>query len=101
MTSFPLLLEKRLQDVRDLDCSRTLRQRQGLDFCSNDYLGFSNDRVLRDALLKKFTDVSLGSTGSRLIRGHHPIFDNAEQELAEFCGRESALIYASGYQANV
>ena len=46
-------------------------------------------------------DVPLGASGSRLLRGDLDLFEVIEQRLANFCGNESALLFPSGYQANV
>jgi 8-amino-7-oxononanoate synthase len=106
---FPEILEKRLQTLNEASCWRSLSQRTGVDFCSNDYLGISTDvqfkqrisKLIQDALNSKEGSLALGATGSRLLRGQQPIFEKAETFLAEFCGRESALLFATGYQANV
>ncbi len=97
------LLRSRLEKAERTHTRRVLSPRTGLDFCSNDYLAFSEDEELRLRILEelKRPDLQLGSTGSRLIRGNSEIFEEVEAELARFCGREAALIYASGYQANV
>jgi 8-amino-7-oxononanoate synthase len=46
-------------------------------------------------------DLPAGSGGSRLLRGHHQIFDDIEERLAWFAGTESALLFGSGYAANI
>lgn len=63
------------------------------DFFSNDYLGL--------AAAPQESAVYTGSTGSRLISGHSKGAEEAEQFLAEFFGAEAALIFNSGYDANV
>ena len=64
------------------------------DFFSNDYLGFSSEE--NDSLSYKS-----GSTGSRLISGNSPGAIESEQRIAEFFNVESALMFNSGYDANV
>jgi 8-amino-7-oxononanoate synthase len=64
-----------------------------IDFCSNDYLGFARKQHTIQA--------ATGSTGSRLISGHHPIYEEVEKYLASFHGMETALIFNSGYDANL
>lgn len=80
-----------------------------IDFCSNDYLGFSRLGLL-DAKLRAedlFSDSSLtknnsfGATGSRLISGNSQIMDEAEKQIALFHHAQSALIFNSGYDANI
>lgn len=101
MKQFPTLLKERLQKLDEAQCRRRLSLRSGIDFSSNDYLGFSEDPELRSLAQRSLEMVPLGASGSRLLRGHLSVFEEAEKVLAEFCGRESALIYCSGYQANV
>jgi 8-amino-7-oxononanoate synthase len=66
------------------------------DFCSNDYLG-----IARDRLLSHDPQLASGSTGSRLLAGNYPLLGIVEDELAAFHGSEAALLYNSGYDANV
>jgi 8-amino-7-oxononanoate synthase len=80
---------------------RELMLPQGEDFCSNDYLGFAQDAVLQKRVQERIKDLPSGSAGSRLLRGHQDIFMELEAELARFSERESALIFSTGYQANI
>lgn len=64
-----------------------------IDFSSNDYLGF--------AKMKWSNTSSSGSTGSRLISGHSTLYEATEQKIADFHHSESALIFNSGYTANL
>ncbi|EAS20549.1 8-amino-7-oxononanoate synthase [Flavobacteria bacterium BBFL7] len=66
-----------------------------VDFSSNDYLGFSKSQVFLDS------DLPLGATGSRLLSGHSKAFDVLEKRIAQFHKSESALIFNSGYDANL
>lgn len=74
-----------------------------VDFCSNDYLGFSKLGLLKNKLedsnLK--SELSFGSGGSRLISGNSKFFEAAEKEIALFHHSESVLIFNSGYDANL
>ena len=88
---------------------RSLQDLEGMvDFCSNDYLGLSQNPTLAltielEAQRRTENGKSLahGATGSRLISGHSPIFDEFEQACAEMHRAEAALMFASGYDANV
>ena len=80
---------------------RALVPRAGIDFSSNNYLGFAHDPVLKAEVLARLPELELGASGARLLRGHQAVFEEVEQELADFCGQESALIFPSGYQANL
>jgi 7-keto-8-aminopelargonate synthetase-like enzyme len=46
-------------------------------------------------------DLPAGSGGSRLLRGHHEAFEDVEEQLARFCGTEAALLFGTGYAANI
>lgn len=75
-----------------------------LDFCSNDYLGFARSSDLRlcfEEELKKHPNYSMGSGGSRLLAGNSAFAEELEQEIASFHQAEAALLFNSGYDANV
>ena len=80
---------------------RALVARTGIDFSSNDYLGMASDPALRDAVRDALDrGVSVGSGGSRLLRGNDPEHEALEHEAAVFYGSEAALFLSSGYVAN-
>ncbi len=96
----PYYLQKLVeQDEKNL--ARRLLTSEGVDFCSNDYLGFSTDAVLKRNILEAIKNVESGSTGSRLLRGNTSWICKLEEELAVFSGTEEALFFPSGYQANL
>lgn len=96
------ILQERLQTLKTAGLTRTLTSPQGIDLSSNDYLGFSNDLELKQRFRRRLEHESLlGSTGSRLLRGNHSLFEETEEQLACFVQRGSALLFPSGYQANV
>lgn len=70
------------------------------DFSSNDYLGFSKNGLIQKKIKAAESNVS-GSTGSRLISGHSSYAGNLENKIAEFHNSEAALIFNSGYDANI
>ena len=74
-----------------------------IDFCSNDYLGFSKLGLLSRKLeiSNLNSELSHGSSGSRLISGNSYFIESAEKEIALFHHAESALIFNSGYDANL
>jgi 8-amino-7-oxononanoate synthase len=77
---------------------RTLRIGQGADFASNDYLGYA---ARSWSLSSPATaPLSRGGIASRLLRGHHPLWDEVESTLAAWHGCEAALTFTSGYVAN-
>ncbi|WPO93256.1 aminotransferase class I/II-fold pyridoxal phosphate-dependent enzyme [Chryseobacterium sp. HR92] len=79
-------------------------QSNGIDFYSNDYLGFAKNKELQYLLLQKVKDnpqLLSGSTGSRLISGNSEIAVSVENEIAQKHQFESALLFPSGYNANL
>ncbi len=73
----------------------------GSDFCSNDYLGYARHALLKQRIKEASLDLAYGSTSSRLVRGHRELTDQVEQRIAEFHQSPCALIYNSGYDANL
>jgi len=71
-----------------------------INFSSNDYLGLSKHPKLKKAAADTVRDSGTSSTASRLITGSYSLLETLENELAQFTGRESALVFNSGYQAN-
>ncbi len=81
---------------------RRLRPPAGEDFCSNDYLGLSRHPAIRAAVARAAqSDLPLGSTGSRLVRGDQPEWSALEARFARFRGSKAALFFSSGYAANL
>src|ERR1017187_7483897 len=76
---------------------RTLTPPAGTDFSSNDYLGYSKQKLRAGSVSD---GLSRSGTASRLLRGHHPIWDEVETKLAAWHGAEAALMMTSGYAAN-
>ena len=72
-----------------------------IDLSSNDYLGLSNHPKLIKAAKKALETYGTGSGGSRLLSGDLEICHQLEKKIAEFKGKEAALVFNSGYQANV
>ena len=100
MTALAALANK-LEDLGSLGRRRSLVPRTGLDFASNDYLGLAGSVRLRDAALDAVTrGVSIGSGGSRLLRGNSDEHERLEAEAATFFGSETALFFGGGYGAN-
>ncbi len=80
---------------------RTLRPAAGTDLVSNDYLGLAGHPYIKDRIVEALPALPVGSGGSRLLRGHHEIFEAIEGSLARFCGSDAALLFGSGYGANI
>ncbi|GDY58578.1 8-amino-7-oxononanoate synthase [Streptomyces violaceusniger] len=72
-----------------------------LDLASNDYLGLARHPEVTAAAAAAAHRWGAGSTGSRLVTGSTELHTTLERELAEFCGFEAALVFSSGYAANL
>lgn len=105
MADLPEKLRKKLEERRDSKTMRELRAGiTGVDFVSNDYLGYAGDQsIFRGAmrLLEASGQVRNGSTGSRLLSGNSDLYEKTETYLSEIFGSGSALIFNSGYDANL
>ncbi|MEM6516867.1 MAG: pyridoxal phosphate-dependent aminotransferase family protein [Bacteroidota bacterium] len=87
------------QSLRNLGSTNNL-----IDFSSNDYLGFSKDETIfqraHNYLIEKDLLIN-GAKGSRLLSGNHVLYPEVEKQIADFHSAESALIFNSGYDANL
>jgi 8-amino-7-oxononanoate synthase len=72
-----------------------------LAFCSNDYLGLANHPDVVRAMQQGVADYGAGSGAAHLITGHTVVHHALEEELAEFTGRPRALLFSTGYMANL
>ena len=72
-----------------------------LNFCSNDYLGLANHPQLQEAAATASKVWGTGSGASHLVCGHQESHHRLEEELADFVGAESALLFSTGYMANL
>jgi 8-amino-7-oxononanoate synthase len=108
-------LGKKLNERKGVNAFRQLRLPDGkVDFCSNDYLGIATNGLIEKAAAataaatnSSAANASLskewphGSTGSRLLAGNYPLIEEAEKALAVFHATPAALIFNSGYDANL
>ena len=101
----PNALQQKLQLRTESNALRKLPiPTNGIDFSSNDYLGFAKSEEIFDATHQYLLDHKIkinGATGSRLISGNHNLYTITEKYIAEFHQSETALIFNSGYDANV
>lgn len=72
-----------------------------LNFCSNDYLGLANNSELVSAFKTAVDQYGVGSGSAHLVCGHSREHHALEEELADFTGRERALLFSTGYMANL
>ncbi len=107
-------LKKELSELEEKGLRRTLRLlegeqrekviidgRQVLNFCSNNYLGLANDERLKVAAKEALDKYGLGSGASRLVVGNMSLHKKLEERIAAFKGCEAALLFNSGYTANL
>jgi 8-amino-7-oxononanoate synthase len=103
MSKSPLHLVQAIEERKRKGLFRSLRSEYpAVDFSSNDYLGFSKEGLIE----KKVKQLGLlsensGSSGSRLISGNTAFAEQLEKEIAGFHSAEAALIFNSGYDANL
>ncbi|MCF6129350.1 pyridoxal phosphate-dependent aminotransferase family protein [Flavobacterium sp. AS60] len=101
----PKSLQQKLEQRKAKNALRQLPVANGLiDFASNDYIGFAqNEAIFHEShqfLLDKNIKIN-GATGSRLLSGNHTLYNEAEEFISQFHQAEAALIFNSGYDANV
>lgn len=74
---------------------------QVLSFCSNDYLGLANHPEIKKAFVNAVENYGVGSGAAHLVNGHSALHHECEALLAEFTGRDRALLFSTGYMANL
>lgn len=102
---FPQKLADKLNRRVESNALRQLGSSNSLvDFASNDYLGFAESKAIFDETHDLLVSRSLqknGATGSRLLTGNHSLYTQTENEIAVFHEVETALLFNSGYDANI
>lgn len=103
--NFPKKLTDKLVIREQNKSLRMLPQPNDLiDFSSNDYIGFSKSKAIFDTTHQFLLDHKIkrnGATGSRLISGNHALYSETEDFIAQFHQSDTALLFNSGYDANV
>jgi 8-amino-7-oxononanoate synthase len=96
---------QRYREVRSIDgMAGAVVQRQGqtlVNFASNDYLGLASDARLAEAAIAAIHTYGTGSTGSRLLSGHRELHRELERAIAALKGTDDAIVFSSGYLANM
>ena len=72
-----------------------------LNFCSNDYLGLANHPDVKRSFIAAAQEYGVGSGSAHLVNGHSKLHHQLEEELADFCGYPRALLFSTGYMANL
>jgi 8-amino-7-oxononanoate synthase len=102
---FPKNLFDKLETRKQNNAMRQLPSAtSNIDFASNDYLGFAKSATIFNRTHQFLIENDCqenGATGSRLISGNHPLYESTENHIAKFHETETALIFNSGYDANV
>lgn len=93
---------RRLPEVSHQGKQIVKEAQQMLNLSSNDYLGLASREDLRSKFLCELqeSDLPFSSSSSRLLTGNYPVYTELEKEMAGRFGRESALLFNSGYHAN-
>jgi len=103
--TFPENLKNKIETRNQNNSLRKLSSPNNLiDFASNDYIGFAKSDAIFNATHSYLVDNNIiqnGATGSRLLSGNHKVYQEAENYIAKFHQVESALIFNSGYDANI
>lgn len=98
-------IDEQAHQRRQAGLVRTLRPRPAdsalLDLAGNDYLGLARHPEITAAAADAAHRWGGGATGSRLVSGTTELHGELERELADFCGFEAALVFSSGYAANL
>ncbi len=95
-----LLRQRRLLDSPQAE-HIVANEQKFLSFCSNDYLGLANHPKLIAAMQHAAGTSGVGSGASNLITGHHRYHDELEKKLAAFVQMPAALLFSTGYMANI
>jgi len=105
LKSSEAFIEKKLAERRLTGTFRSLKPESHLvDFCSNDYLGFARSVELKNRIDEEIKNNGLtsnGATGSRLLSGNTDYIENLERYIAGLHNAQTALIFNSGYDANL
>lgn len=104
MRDFPKKLLKKLEQRVEENSFRELPfTRSSVDFSSNDYLGLSREIWIGERTREMLNSSGLknGATGSRLLSGNHQLYETLETQLTNFYNCDAALVFNSGYDANL
>ncbi|WP_341215881.1 8-amino-7-oxononanoate synthase [uncultured Wocania sp.] len=105
MNQFPKKLQQKLEERKANNALRQLDSQNVLiDFSSNDYLGFAKSEAIFNSTHEFLIGHNIkqnGATGSRLLSGNHHLYNIVENIIADFHNSESALVFNSGYDANI
>ncbi len=95
------LLRSLQETGRDEACNVIRAGQNLISFCCNDYLGLSQNPDVKNAAVNAVLEYGVGAGASRLVTGNHPLYEQLESLLANIKGTEAALVFGSGYLANL
>ncbi len=95
-------LLRRIRTVDQVDGAHVIIDgKKLLNFASNDYLGLAQHPALKAAVVRGVAEWGVGATAAHLLGGHRREHELLEEELAAWTGRERALLFSTGYMANL
>lgn len=95
-------LDRHTRSIEHGVCPLVIRDGKTLiNFSSNDYLGLASHSALKDAAVDYLKQHGIGAGAAHLVTGHHAIHDQLEQRLAQVTGYPAAMLFSSGYMANM
>jgi 8-amino-7-oxononanoate synthase len=83
------------------DTQRVINGKSLINFCSNDYLSLANHPQVKEAFKQGVDKYGAGSGSSHLVSGHSSAHHNLEEALADYTGQDRALLFSTGYSANL
>ncbi len=102
LSTWKARLHEGLRSLEGRSQRRNLAEINGVNFCSNDYLGLAENPALRERVAEFVRGSGkIGGTGSRLLSGQTEVWHELEENFANFAGTESALFFTTGYAANL
>jgi 8-amino-7-oxononanoate synthase len=95
-------LDRHTSSIEHGVCPMVIRDGKTLiNFSSNDYLGLASHPALKEAALDYLKQHGIGAGAAHLVTGHHAIHEQLEQRLAQVSGYPAAMLFSSGYMANM
>ncbi len=95
-------LYRRLCTIQSAQTPRIMKDgRELILLCSNNYLGLTNHPAVKKAAVDAIAQYGTGSGGSRLTNGNTDLYDSLEEKIADFKGTEAAIVFGTGYMANI
>lgn len=103
MNSLDKHFSQKLQELQNAELLRHIRNYDDslVDFASNDYLGLLGDQRIKNASIDAINKYGVGAGASRLITGNSALYDDLEDVISNYYGKEGGCVFSSGYAANL